>query len=138
MRGARALWIAFLDVQKYPYIVLLGASPCPFSIGLTCVSSMHFFPLFSLFSLKITIWLSLLMILQFQFSKLGLAQRTVLQSSWPQVHNSLVHLGQPNQTRSESPPQLGIMQIPCISPHHNVLLWTPKSHHGAMHLLVLP
>jgi len=61
---------------------------------------------------------------RFNFSlvSLGWLNRTVLQSGWPQVHNSLVHLGQPNQTRSESPPQLGIMQIPCISPHHNVLL----------------
>jgi len=54
MGGARALWAAPLGVQKYPYIVLLGASPCPFFISLTLVSSMHFFPLFSLSSPKIT------------------------------------------------------------------------------------
>jgi len=55
MGGALALWTAALGVQKYSYVMLLGASPCPFSIGLTCVSSMHFFPLFSLSSLKIKI-----------------------------------------------------------------------------------
>ena len=78
------------------------------------------------------------MVFQFQFSKLGLAQPNCSPIHLP-PSVQLSSLGQPTQTRSKSPPQLGIMQIPCISQHHNVLLRTPKSHHGVTHhLLVLP
>jgi hypothetical protein len=70
------------------------------------------------------------MIFQFQFSKLGRAQPNSSSISLPQTHNSPIKL-----TQSHS---LGILQIPCPSPHHNVLLRTPKSHYGATrHLLVL-